>query len=178
MLRHTPRCNDPPAYILQAVFSNFPLTPSHQLHPCFRAPKEAPATDAEGNPVEEPVPVPEEPDNEITLEDALKLKAEKKAALMALMKKEDSNAAKVVDDSAFKGMAITKKDDTDHMPGFEISNEKAKIRRDREKKGGEKKTVDVGFKTAPVQTDDRDDRGGRGGRDGGIPKTSTPSSEA
>jgi len=113
------------------------------------------------------VPVPEEPDNEITLEDALKLKAEKKAALMALMKKEDSNAAKVVDDSAFKGMAITKKDDTDHMPGFEISNEKAKIRRDREKKGGEKKTVDVGFKTAPVQTDDRDDRGGRGGRDGG-----------
>jgi hypothetical protein len=43
-----------------------------------------------------------EPDNEMTFEDAIKLKAEKKAAMMAAMNTKKVVAAKAVDDSAFK----------------------------------------------------------------------------
>jgi plasminogen activator inhibitor 1 RNA-binding protein len=112
-----------------------------------------------------------EPDNEVTLEDYERAKAEKKAALMASLKQKNKvGAAKTVDESAFAGMKLASKHDgVDVMSSFELEGgEAVKGKRVRTKSGGEKKVLDTGFKTTPsTPADDRDTRGGRGGRGSG-----------
>jgi len=109
--------------------------------------------------------VPDEPDNEVTLEDYEKAKAERKTALMASLKqKNKGGASKTVDESAFTGMKLTSKDDgVDVLSSFELEgSETIKGKRVRTKNGVQKTILDTGFKTTPSAP--ADDRGGRGGR--------------
>jgi hypothetical protein len=98
----------------------------------------------------------------VSIDDYEKAKAEKKAAIAAMMKKGDSTLA--VDESAFASMKLG--GDAAPENQFGLTNGAAKAKRERERAAKEKKTVATGFKTAPTVTDDRDDRGGRGGRGG------------
>ena len=100
----------------------------------------------------------------MSIDDYEKAKAEKKAAIAAMMRKGDA-PANVVDESAFASMKLG--GDAGPENQFGLANAGgAKAKRERERKDKEKKIVATGFKTAPTVTDDRDDRGGRGGRGG------------
>ena len=111
-----------------------------------------------------PEPEPEEPDNEVTIDDYEKEKAAKKAAIAAAFAKKGESEAKPVDESAFASMTLAAKAD-DSVNEFALANGGAKAKRDRERTKAEKKVVDTGFRTAPSQdADDRPARGGRGGR--------------
>ena len=113
-----------------------------------------------------PEPEPEEPDNEVTIDDYEKEKAAKKAAIAAAFAKKGESEAKPVDESAFASMTLAAKAD-DSVNEFALANGGAKAKRDRERTKAEKKVVDTGFRTAPSQdADDRPARGGRGGRGG------------
>lgn len=108
----------------------------------------------------------EAPSNEISLEEAMRLKEEKKKAVAALAK---TGPARAVDSSAFESMAAPKKleDEENHLDMLKVD---AKFRKRGEKEVKAKQTLDLNFKVAPTESNDRDDdrrdRGrDRGGRD-------------
>jgi plasminogen activator inhibitor 1 RNA-binding protein len=108
----------------------------------------------------------EAPSNEISLEEAMRLKEEKKKAVAALAK---TGPARAVDTSAFASMAAPKKleDEENHLDMLKVD---AKFRKRGEKEVKVKQTLDLNFKVAPTESHDRDDdrrdRGrDRGGRD-------------
>ena len=108
----------------------------------------------------------EAPSNEISLEEAMRLKEEKKKAVASLAK---TGPARAVDSSAFESMAAPKKleDEENHLDMLKVD---AKFRKRGEKEVKAKQTLDLNFKVAPTESNDRDDdrrdRGrDRGGRD-------------
>ncbi|WZN60439.1 HABP4_PAI-RBP1 domain-containing protein [Chloropicon roscoffensis] len=107
---------------------------------------------------------PEEPDNELTLDEYAKQQAEAKKKLEALTGK--SSGATVVDASKeFKGMSMNKKEDvTSEWAAFESGSKKG-----RTKNRKEKQTLTAGFKIKDegYEPRERRDRGGRGGARGG-----------
>ena len=116
----------------------------------------------------------EAPSNEISLEEAMRLKEEKKKAVAALAK---TGPARAVDSSAFESMAAPKKleDEENHLDMLKVD---AKFRKRGEKEVKAKQTLDLNFKVAPTESNDRDDdrrdrnrgdkgKGGGGGGGGG-----------
>ena len=109
----------------------------------------------------------EPPSNEMSLEEAMKIKEEKKKAVAALAK---TGPARAVDTSAFAAMAAPKKleDEENHLDMLKVD---AKFRKRGEKEAKvQQNMVDLmNFKVAPTQSNDRDDdkrdrRGGDRGR--------------
>ena len=91
------------------------------------------------------------------------LKAEKRAALASQWKKPE---AKVLDGSALEGLKLLT-DEAGEVEGLDFGATGVKGKRERTKNSAAKQTLDVSFRVAPAQTDDREDRGGgRGGRGG------------
>ena len=84
----------------------------------------------------------------MSIDDYEKAKAEKKAAIAAMMRKGDA-PANVVDESAFASMKLG--GDAAPENQFGLANAGgAKAKRERERKEKEKKIVATGFKTAPA----------------------------
>ena len=103
----------------------------------------------------------EAPSNEISLEEAMRLKEEKKKAVAALAK---TGPARAVDSSAFESMAAPKKleDEENHLDMLKVD---AKFRKRGEKEVKAKQTLDLNFKVAPTESNDRDDDRRDRGRD-------------
>ena len=100
-------------------------------------PDEAKATaDAADADADAPEPEPEEIVNEVSIDDYEKAKAEKKAAIAAMMKKGDS-AAKVVDESAFASMKLGGDAAPENQFGL-ANGGAAKAKRERERAAKEK----------------------------------------
>jgi hypothetical protein len=92
----------------------------------------------------------EAPSNEISLEEAMRLKEEKKKAVAALAK---TGPARAVDSSAFESMAAPKKleDEENHLDMLKVD---AKFRKRGEKEVKAKQTLDLNFKVAPTESNE------------------------
>ena len=90
----------------------------------------------------------EAPSNEISMEEAMRLKEEKKKAVAALAK---TGPTREVDTSAFASMAAPKKleDEENHLDMLKVD---AKFRKRGEKEVKAKQTLDLNFKVAPTDS--------------------------